>query len=1003
MNNIYKEIFRGIHEGKWISIKYRNKTNASTSYWIGIKDFHPESGFLDVCGLHLGLLTSKDLCIRIDSITEANIVDGTYCPINQVLIEDISSYPEKYQKYFQNTANLKILSYLAECNRLDNTPYQCNYALLENFDEDCLTALPYSLSPDQFKVIVANFQIKSTHETKYPQIKQLCINVMSIPTSKGLYVLAYKRLDLDVEHRQLRSADKITVCKHFTLDGKQISAHQFLDADDFQLLDHIEDNLEKIKDRITQSNPHIRGIDDMPYLMAVGCDNLLDLHHEYAGITDMYQSGSVTVPIQAFFGDLIRSPIRRKNYPIALLNRNTNLDQFLAIHNAVKYPLTYVQGPPGTGKTSTIVNTLSTAFFNGKTVLFTSYNNHPIDGVVEKLTHLKYNNRIIPFPIVRLGNNQKVLEALDYINCLYRNVNDIQIFESSLERKKDSKIEATQKLTELLERHEKIIDLKSRKETLQQMIHECGRNRMDVQLELSAQLDLVNQELSNFGEITTEDALSLLTDDKNEFFKYLYYTSAQFIKRIGEPKNKDLLDILNIQNKDNRVSEFNRYLSKEDNLKKFIRIFPIIATTCISAQKIGTPKPYFDMVIMDEASQCNNAVSLVPIIRGENLMLVGDPQQLSPVILLDEADNEFLKEEYTVSSEYDYIKNSIYKTFLACDSVSDEILLHNHYRCHKRIIDFNNQKYYNNKLNILSCVESKNPLVYVNVEEIPGEKKNTAPAEALAIVDYAKENWNKKIGVITPFVNQKNYINELLQREDIPNITCGTVHAFQGDEKDVILFSLALTENTSGKTYQWLKENKELINVATSRACEQLVVVANKDSLDKLHLQSGGDSDDLYELVDYVKSNGAIQITPKAAMSRALGIKPYSTETETAFWTSLNHALDNIDFSMRKYVVRKEVAISQVFETNPTKSSLFYTGRFDFVLYEKQSRTRELPVFAIELDGKEHFTDAVVKRRDREKAEICKAHGFQLIRIENTYARRYHYIKSILLEYFTGK
>ena len=40
---------------------------------------------------------------------------------------------------------------------------------------------------------------------------------------------------------------------------------------------------------------------------------------------------------------------------------------------------------------------------------------------------------------------------------------------------------------------------------------------------------------------------------------------------------------------------------------------------------------------MDEASQCNTAVSLVPIIRGKNLMLVGDPQQLSPVILLDEA------------------------------------------------------------------------------------------------------------------------------------------------------------------------------------------------------------------------------------------------------------------------------------------------------------------------------------------------------------------------------
>lgn len=62
------------------------------------------------------------------------------------------------------------------------------------------------------------------------------------------------------------------------------------------------------------------------------------------------------------------------------------------------------------------------------------------------------------------------------------------------------------------------------------------------------------------------------------------------------------------------------------------------------------------MVIMDEASQGNIAMSLVPIIRGRSLMLVGDPQQLSPVILLNQTDNEKLKKIYGITSEYDYIK-----------------------------------------------------------------------------------------------------------------------------------------------------------------------------------------------------------------------------------------------------------------------------------------------------------------------------------------------------------
>ena len=94
----------------------------------------------------------------------------------------------------------------------------------------------------------------------------------------------------------------------------------------------------------------------------------------------MYQEGTATIPIKAFFGDLTAKPLRRKNYPMALINSNVNLDQLLAINNGMKYPLTYIQGPPGTGKTNTIINTIVTALFNERTVLFTSYNNHPING-----------------------------------------------------------------------------------------------------------------------------------------------------------------------------------------------------------------------------------------------------------------------------------------------------------------------------------------------------------------------------------------------------------------------------------------------------------------------------------------------------------------------------------------------------------------------------------------------------------------------------------------------
>ena len=260
-------------------------------------------------------------------------------------------------------------------------------------------------------------------------------------------------------------------------------------------------------------------------------------------------------------------------------------------------------------------------------------------------------------------------------------------------------------------------------------------------------------------------------------------------------------------------------------------------------------------------------------------------------------------------------------------------------------------------------------------------------------------NRDKSIGVITPLVNQKKLIEEALKQENLQNVACGTVHAFQGDEKDVVLFSTVITGKTQAGTYEWLKNNKELINVATSRARNQLIVLSDIQNLERLHADS---DDDLYELANYVRQNGATTVSRKHANSRALGVKPFSTATEEAFLASLNHALENIWLSQSKYVIQKEVAISQVFQNNDDYNDLFYTGRFDFVVYERQGRM-QIPILAIELDGKEHYEDEVVRRRDRKKEAICKEHQLQLIRVENSYARRYNYVKAILESYFSNR
>lgn len=106
------------------------------------------------------------------------------------------------------------------------------------------------------------------------------------------------------------------------------------------------------------------------------------------------------------------------------------------------------------------------------------------------------------------------------------------------------------------------------------------------------QLQEVRRKLAEIGEITDEEALKLVVEDEELFKKYLYYTSAKYIQRLKEPKNQDLMEIVNCPDEEKKVKQFNTYIRQEENLKKFQRIFPIIATTSISAHKIGEPGTY---------------------------------------------------------------------------------------------------------------------------------------------------------------------------------------------------------------------------------------------------------------------------------------------------------------------------------------------------------------------------------------------------------------------------
>lgn len=178
-------------------------------------------------GLHLKHYTTTELYIYIESILSSEVIEGSYFETDQKLLDDINGNPVKYRRVFDHVANLKILNYLVDCNKMDSVPYKTEYVLIEHLDSEWNGN--YHLSREQFQQIVRKFQYGVKNAASKKTIKQLAINVMSIHTQKGIYVLAYRKLRLDVVKRTLRQDDEITVCMEFALektDRKRNSASE---------------------------------------------------------------------------------------------------------------------------------------------------------------------------------------------------------------------------------------------------------------------------------------------------------------------------------------------------------------------------------------------------------------------------------------------------------------------------------------------------------------------------------------------------------------------------------------------------------------------------------------------------------------------------------------------------------------------------------------------------------------------------------------------------------
>lgn len=141
-----------------------------------------------------------------------------------------------------------------------------------------------------------------------------------------------------------------------------------------------------------------------------------------------------------------------------------------------------------------------------------------------------------------------------------------------------------------------------------------------------------------------------------------------------------------------------------------------------------------------------------------------------------------------------------------------QTLLREHYRCNSRIINFCNQKFYGGNLLIMKEDET-NKNVLAAYKTVKGNHAanmtNLREIEVIKqeVIPELKDICLDEIGIITPYNNQVNAI-----RQQLPDIEVGTVHKFQGREKEVIIMSVV-----SNQINDFI-DDPHLINVAVSRA-----------------------------------------------------------------------------------------------------------------------------------------------------------------------------------------
>lgn len=705
-----------------------------------------------------------------------------------------------------------------------------------------------------------------------------------------------------------------------------------------------------------------------------------------------------------------------------------NNSQYKAVKSAMENQVSVIQGPPGTGKTQTILNIIANILMQGKTVQIVSNNNAATENVYEKLSSPKYN---LGFVVATLGSSKNKKNFVEHQDANYPDFSSWKTEEDPSVLRKSISDQSIQ-LKTVFDKQEELACL--RHEFSQLVTERQYFNQYVEESDVNTEIIKYNKNRSSKDWMLLWQKCQMIFEEKMEigfliklqaFFKYgitdwsfykqdiakiittfqaMYYRAKQaelsegitYIEKYLNSVDQNLLENLcnksmaALKNKLARKYEANcsRKVFNEDNLWKepyeVLAEYPVILSTTFSSRNSLNSNVLYDYLIMDEASQVDIATGALALSCARNVVIVGDTKQLPNVVTDDiKARAKAIFDSFNVNEGYQYTK-SFLQSILDIMPDVPQTLLREHYRCHPKIINFCNQKFYRGELIIMTKDNGEDDVLSVVKTVAGNHERNHYSQRQIDVIKneiIPKYGLNaQETGIIAPYRNQVEALNR-----EITDIDAATVHKFQGKEKENIIISTVDDEISD------FADDPYLINVAVSRAKKKLMLVVTGNEQEKER--------NITDLVDYIQYNNFEVVNSrvysifdylykqyteerKAYMLKHKKVSEYDSENlmyaliDEIIADNKYSSLDVVcHFPMNMLIKNMELLNDQEcqYAMNPAT-------HLDFLLYNRISKK---PILAIEVDGYEyHKEDTVQASRDLLKNHILELYEIPLLRFK---------------------